>query len=213
MTHGYDAAPVDADEAALLELATLARSLVDAVVRTRVPADRLREAGALLRRAADLLGEEHRETDGFDSRRYNAVSGLANPVAIPVTPTVDDGGLRAEVTFPQAYEGPPGYVHGGMLAMVLDQMLGHANAVAAVPGMTARFTVTYRRPTPLCTPTTVEARNISADGRKITSGGRITVDGKTTVEAEGLFIVPTADQRWQRFHGAQSEADGIGPEH
>ena len=36
----------------------------------------------------------------------------------------DGGGVVAEVTLGLAYEGPPGYVHGGMSALLMDQLLG-----------------------------------------------------------------------------------------
>lgn len=209
MTHAYDAGPASADEAALFEVADLARDVVDATVHTAAPPEVLAEAAGLLRRAADLLRSRTRSIDAFHSPRYNAVSGLANPVALPVLPTPVGDGLRAEVTFRQAYEGPPGYAHGGMIAAVLDQMLGYANGLAGAPGMTARFTVSYRRPTPLCRPVVVTSRHSGSEGRKSHAEGRIEVDGRTAVEAEGLFIAPTNDQRWERFHGARSEADDL----
>lgn len=196
-----------------MELTEGVRRIIDATVKTSAPADNLQRAARLVAEAAELLDVDARPTDDWDVRRYNAVSGACNPVAIPLLPDIVDEGLRADFAFGRAYEGPPGYVHGGMLAAALDQVLGHANGIAGTPGMTARLTVTYRRPTPLETPAVVYARNLGAEGRKIRAEGRIEVDGKTTVEAEGLFIAPTQTQQYESFHGALSEADGIPPRH
>jgi acyl-coenzyme A thioesterase PaaI-like protein len=209
VTPVYDTDPRDPDEAALFDLADGVRRLIDTTVRTHADADRLKRAADLVREATELIDVARRPDDDWDVRRYNAISGGANPIAIPLLPTVTGQDLRADMTFGRAYEGPPGYVHGGMLAAVLDQILGHANGAAGTPGMTARLTVSYRRPTPLDVPLVVHARNDGCEGRKIYASGRIEVDGKTTVEAEGLFIAPTHIQQYESFHGALSEADGI----
>ena len=106
----------------------------------------------------------------------NPVIGVRNPFAPPLTVRCDpDGRYRSEFILGAAYEGPPGLVHGGICALVLDQLLGEA----ATAGMTeAKFTgtitVRYLRGTPLgpC------ARGVISDGQG------------PTVEAEGTFIMP-----------------------
>ena len=37
-----------------------------------------------------------------------------------------------------AYEGPPGYVHGGWVALTFDEILGMTNIASGHPGMTGR---------------------------------------------------------------------------
>ena len=54
--------------------------------------------------------------------------------------------------------------------------------------MTAQLTLRYRKPTPLFTPLTVRAQQVSVDGRKIRAAGTISAHGEVCVEAEGLFI-------------------------
>jgi acyl-coenzyme A thioesterase PaaI-like protein len=106
--------------------------------------------------------------------------------------TVDeDRRVTHELHLGALYEGPPGLVHGGVSALVLDQVLGEAAAVGGSPGMTGRLTVHYRRPTPLGD-LTVSARLESNEGRKaIVKGELRDADGQVTVEAEGLFILPS----------------------
>lgn len=122
----------------------------------------------------------------------NPVNGTLNPFAPPVDLKVTpDGAVRAEFTLSPLYEGPPSYVHGGVSAMVLDQALGMAAAASGTPGMTATLELRYRRPTPLGVPLVVEARFSRVEGRKIYASGHITgPDGRVTVEATAMFIMP-----------------------
>ncbi|GMU78880.1 MAG: aromatic compound degradation protein PaaI [Acidimicrobiia bacterium] len=73
---------------------------------------------------------------------------------------------RAEgaVTFPVCYEGPPGIVHGGFLALFFDCVLQQLNCDLGLTGKTTRLNVRFRRPTPLLTPLRVAAeRSVSED--------------------------------------------------
>jgi acyl-coenzyme A thioesterase PaaI-like protein len=116
------------------------------------------------------------------------VIGFANPVAPPVVVEAVDGELRGTASFDYQYEGPPTCVHGGVLAMVFDEMLGAANIMAGSPGMTGTLTIRYRRPTPLRTPLRLEARFLERDGRKIRTWGAMYHGDVLTAEAEGIFI-------------------------
>jgi acyl-coenzyme A thioesterase PaaI-like protein len=49
------------------------------------------------------------------------------------------------------------YGHGGVSAMLIDQLLGHAAAAAGHPGVTTDLSVRYRRPVPLDVPLRVWA--------------------------------------------------------
>jgi len=62
-----------------------------------------------------------------------------------------DGRGEGEVDFPNLYEGPPGIVHGGFLALLFDCVLQQLNCDLGVAGKTATLNVRYRRPTPLRT--------------------------------------------------------------
>lgn len=64
---------------------------------------------------------------------------------------IDDEKACGRVTFPLAYEGPPGLVHGGFLAVLVDCVVQHHNCAIGRAGKTRALTVRYRRPTPLLT--------------------------------------------------------------
>src|SRR5206468_5427389 len=99
--------------------------------------------------------------------------------------------------------GPPAVVHGGWVATLLDQLLGHANAAAGVGGFTAELTVRYRRPTPYGVPLTIRARTDSVDGRRVHASGEIVADGVVTAEASGLFLTPKKE-RLDELHETMS---------
>lgn len=199
-------APVDDPEAlAALERSqgALARSvgrLVDATVRTRLDGPALDAATARVDAlVAELLVEAQdgplgieASSDGRLRDHGNPISGMRNPVALPLVLTADDEGtVSGTFTFGAAYEGPPGCLHGGIVAAVLDQVLGNAAARTGRPGMTAYLNTTYRRPTVLGAEHVLRARVDRVEGWKVFASGEI-VDpgGEVTAQAEGLFVVP-----------------------
>lgn len=204
---GYEKEDLTAEEIAhqrsvLGPLAQSVRELVDAVVRTEVDEEDLRVATAEIEAVTKRLRE--RQSDGGFGVRYNeqgrsrawgnAVVGLRNAVAPPLVVEHDPSGRAwADFHLGAAYEGPPTLVHGGVSALVLDQMLGEAVGAAGKPGMTGTLTLRYRRPTPLGD-LRAEARIDRVEGFKTYAVGHIADAEGVTVEAEGVFILP----RWAR---------------
>ena len=209
----YSRTTLTAEEAAehdrvLGALARATRGLADAQLRTQVDLDEAAKVTAeiealtqrLLQQAREgALGTELGPGESEVRNHGNAVMGLRNPFAsIDVgRKWIDDQKhVHAELCLGALYEGPPGLVHGGVSALILDQMLGEAAAVGGGPGMTGRLTMHYRRPTPLGDLTT-EAWLESTTGRKTIAKGEVRdAEGNVTVEAEGLFILP----RWATEH-------------
>jgi acyl-coenzyme A thioesterase PaaI-like protein len=141
-------------------------------------------------RGRPLWGFAERSTSAEPGSFYDnsPISGPANPLAPPVTITVDGPEVRATAEFGIAYEGPPGHVHGGYVAAAFDEVLGAVQSASGSPGMTGRLTVHYRRPTPLLKPLVFRGRVDRIEGRKIFTVAELW-DGATLVaEAEGLFI-------------------------
>jgi uncharacterized protein (TIGR00369 family) len=120
------------------------------------------------------------------------VSGRLNPIAPPVEMVAQpDGTVRCEFTLSAVYAGPPGLVHGGVSALILDHLLSYAAVVNGTPGMTATLDLRYLRPTPYGAPLTAEARTVRVDGRKTYVNAFIVgPEGKPTVEATAMFITP-----------------------
>ena len=182
------------------ELGSALRELVDAAVRTEVPLDVLARATVRARELTELLRAESRELHEVASvddpeigeRWYSPVYGPGNPVAPPMVATDSpDGRAEGRVTLGKPHEGPPGLVHGGVVATLLDHVLARAIRAAGRGGLTATLTVTYRRPVRLGVPLLATAEMGSTDGRRTTATARLVAEddpATTLAEAEGLFV-------------------------
>ncbi|WP_024804272.1 hypothetical protein [Nocardia sp. BMG51109] len=106
---------------------------------------------------------------------------------------VDPEKAHGTVTFPLPYEGPPGLVHGGFLAVFFDCVVQHQNCAAGLAGKTRTLTVTYRRPTPLLTELRFDiTRSVGESG--IDSTARLLRDDKVLCigQANAVAMQPTA---------------------
>jgi hypothetical protein len=116
------------------------------------------------------------------------VSGVSNPVAAPLRMWPDGELTRGEATFGPAYEGPPGIVHGGMVAGAFDELLGMAQVASGFAGYTGTLTVKMRALMPLNTRIEYEGGVDRVDGRKIHAWARSTAGETLVGEAEAIFI-------------------------
>jgi acyl-coenzyme A thioesterase PaaI-like protein len=190
---------VDRIEAAYAPLTTAVRELVDATIRSTVSPEEaaLAEVEAVVAR----LRKEQMpgpagvrfNSEGRSWNWGNAAVGLRNAIAPPLEIThVRSGLAHATVDLGAAYEGPPGLVHGGVTAMLLDHLMGETAAAAFTRvTFTGTLTIVYRRGTPLG-PLRLDARIDREEGRKVWVVASIGDDEGPTVEAEGVFIIP----RW-----------------
>ncbi len=218
MSGPFDYPVVELDEAALAaerevfgSLTDSVRALSEASLRSTVDHDvanrvreKLDELTAELR-ASQIPGSFGVHlAEGGPVRAYgNAVVGLRNPIAVPLDIQKDPSG-RAWASFHlnALYEGPPTLVHGGVTALILDQILGEAAAAGGSPGMTGTLNLRYVQGTPLgdCS---AEAWIERIDGVKtIVHGVMRNAAGEDTVRAEGIFILP----KWAREQLARNEA-------
>ncbi len=191
--------------AAVAELAAELRALADLVTRTEVGAGVLRDCARRLRDVAPALREHVRdlaEPASVDNlmggvRMFNPVIGAGNPIAPPMRIEIGEDGAEGWCTLGHAYEGPPMYGHGGVSAMLIDQLLGHAAAATGHPGVTAELSVRYRRPVPLDVPLRVWGRVTADEGRRVSAVGGITTVAEPDVplvEAEARFARLRIDQ-------------------
>ena len=145
--------------AAIGELGDALRELVEQASATEVPEDVLRRVAAQVREAAILLSQRTRtraEMPGADDlfggfRMYNPVTGSGSALAPPLHIKVAGNAVVGTCTLGLAFEGPPTFAHGGVSAMLLDQLLGYATGAAGHPGLTVKLETTYRAPVPLQT--------------------------------------------------------------
>jgi len=128
---------------------------------------------------------------GEIGHELNAVAGLSNPLSPGLNMWLEGKKAFGTVNCGYAYEGPPGFVHGGYVAAILDQFLGMAQIAGKNPGMTGTLSIRYHRPTPLNTELKLEAEIDRVEGRKSFVTGEIYAHGLLTASCEGLFIRPS----------------------
>jgi len=180
------------------------RRIINRLVVVRAPEADLVAAAEAAAAFADRLDTLRARTSNWEVSEaglepghfieHSPLSGLSNPLAPPMhlqvltepgVPTVVSG----TVMYGAAYEGPPGHVHGGMVAAMFDELLGFAQFGA---GFTGTLTIRYRKPTPLHTSLTVKAWLDRESGRKRIIKGTCHNGDLLLSEAEGLFIAPRA---------------------
>ncbi|WP_422207538.1 PaaI family thioesterase [Mycobacterium sp.] len=175
------------------------RELIELALRTDAEPDSIDAVRAAIRTASDVL--RSRQQDDSQVVRYavggrpvvwsNAVIGLRNAIAPPLTIHHDDDTrCWSEFTLNSAYEGPPGLVHGGVCALVLDHVLGEAaSAGLTKPLFTGTLTLRFVRGTPLGR-LRADAAVERTEGVKSFVSGHLSDAEGITVEAEGIFIKP-----------------------
>ena len=201
------------------ELAAALRRVITATVGANLADTDINKAAAAI---ADLASDLERRAGPGRRRRSqpdpaghpqeffptSPVVGFANPIAPPVVVEGGKEGLVGRAWFDYQYEGPPTCVHGGVIAMVFDELLGAANIAAGNPGMTGTLTIRYRKPTPLRTSLRLEAHCEKRQGRKILTRGAIYCEDVLTAEAEGIFI-QLPPERFMDLVARSGEADDV----
>ncbi len=187
-------------------LTAAVRRLVEAGISTGADSETIRRAQVAVEAIAETL--EQQRHDGPRTMRHavtgrpvvlaDPVIGLRNAIAPPLTVQHDESGrCWTEFSLGAPYEGPPGRVHGGICALVLDHILGEvASDGLRQPRFTGTLTLKYLRATPLG-PLRAEAWVDRVEGIKAFARGHILDDEGPTVEAEGIFIAPA----WAREAG------------
>lgn len=192
-------------------LAAAQRRLIETAATTDAPEDELAKAAAALDDITDRFTafpprpSKHPEMPDLDELptffQDDPISGRNNPLAPPVEITFGDSSAVGIVTFNRSYEGAPGFVHGGAIAAVFDQVLGMANLATGHPGMTGTLTIRYLNATPIEQEIRFEASAGDREGRKSFVTGRALVGGTVTAEAEGTFIIPSRKRAAEMFLG------------
>ena len=121
---------------------------------------------------------------------YSPVVGPANPIAPHIEFVQQGDELVAEHVFDAPWCGPPASVHGGIVALVFDELLGCATVVNQLGGFTGTLTIRYVSLTPLGKPIRMRGWIDRRDGRKTWAKGTMHHGDTLCAEAEGVFIAP-----------------------
>lgn len=154
-----------------------------------------------------VLGEEVAE-----SQRSEAVSlqdrfapnsecfgcGPANPQGLRIKSRVEGNLVVADWTPASHHKAFEGYVSGGILGVLFDchsnwaavQFLMVAEGLSRPPDtVTAQYSVTFLRPTPLGKPLHFSSKLVEIQGNRATVETVLEVDGKTTATSKGTFVI------------------------
>jgi len=100
-----------------------------------------------------------------------------------------DGTVVCPVSVPVRFEGHPGYLHGGIIATLLDETMSKAVRARGLTAMTRHLEIDYRRPVPSAVPIRMEGRIGRSEGRKHWVEAWILDDeGATLAHSKGLFV-------------------------
>ncbi|WP_110208094.1 PaaI family thioesterase [Nocardioides daejeonensis] len=179
-------------------LADDVRELVEATILSQVEPDVVAEVRSHIAAALDLLRKRtdtgshgvHVNDDGDVWHWGNAATGLRNAIAPPMSEVSNaDGRAVYEATLGAAYEGPPGCVHGGWIALAIDHASGRtAHIHAGGTTFTGTLTVKYLQPTRLG-PITTRAW-VAATGRNsFTVHSELATTDGVCATGEGIFVL------------------------
>ncbi len=101
----------------------------------------------------------------------------------------DDGSVVSLPVVAGTFDGHPGYLHGGIIATLLDEAMSKAVRAKGSTSMTRKMEVDYLRPVPSGVPLRIEGRVVRNEPRKHWAEARILNEkGNVLAEAKGLFI-------------------------
>lgn len=102
-----------------------------------------------------------------------------------------------ELTLRPDFQGWEGIAHGGIVATILDEVMGWALASADAWGYTAKMSIEYKRPVPVGAHLRGEGRLIERRRRLLTTSARLVdpATGDVYATAEALYVAAPEAQR------------------
>ncbi len=197
------------DWSAYADAAQALRRLNRAFTGFGVEADELREVTSRAHALADLLEagqRRNKEDDAVEMNTNYDASAAAVGERLEFDPFSAGGGrfhpcsigfelqregessVTATTVVDPMFQGPPGRVHGGVVALIVDEVMASVNRVVGQRAFTAMLSLNLRAAAPTATPLVFRAWLRERRGRKII----IDVEGRTDagvfVDGEALFI-------------------------
>jgi uncharacterized protein (TIGR00369 family) len=101
----------------------------------------------------------------------------------------EDGSVVSLPTVSDLFEGPKGFLHGGIIATLLDETMSKAVRARGLTAMTRQMEVDYLRPIPSGAALRMEGRVVRDEGRKHWTEARIlNAHGGLLAMGTGLFV-------------------------
>jgi uncharacterized protein (TIGR00369 family) len=101
----------------------------------------------------------------------------------------EDGSVVCLPTISKIFEGPAGYLHGGIIATLLDEAMSKTVRARGLTAMTRQMEIDYLRPVQSGVPIRLEGRLVRSEGRKHWTEARLLNHrGHVLAEGKGLFV-------------------------
>ena len=113
-----------------------------------------------------------------------------------------DGALVGRVWFGKATFGPPGFVHGGVVAFVLDEAMGSSAWLGGYPCVAANLSLDYVEMTPLGEDCFVEAKIVEIQPTKLIVETELALDRRILARGRGIFVRLKRDRLLSVFRDA-----------
>ncbi len=169
-----------------VEAERLAEALEHEPVRERrvelVSSPRFEEA---LKNGPAILRAEGAFVDMFDD---SPVSGSANPLNMGLKVARDGDEAVGRITLGPGWQGAPERAHGGIVAAVVDEVLGAMLPILETVAFTGELTCRYAGPMPVGVETEFRARSVGREGRKLYLECVGSSDAGEFVRARATFI-------------------------
>jgi uncharacterized protein (TIGR00369 family) len=141
-------------------------------------------------------------TKGMKPRRNTCFGcGPQNPDGMRLRFALDEARQRFVGRFriPRRFQGPPGHVHGGIIATILDEAMGKVNKLRNVIALTRHMEVEYLKPVPLSQMLIVESHEVSHEGRKHVNAAEIRNEaGDVLARGRATFIAVDAERMFAK---------------
>ena len=119
------------------------------------------------------------------------VCGGANANGMHLSFERDDAARRIRASFrvDPRYQGAKGFVHGGIIATLLDEVMAKVSLFREIQAVTAELAVEYLRPVPVDQDLTAEGYEVNREGRNLSYAGEIrNAAGTVVARARGRFV-------------------------
>ena len=102
--------------------------------------------------------------------------------------------IRGQFRLGEEYSGGAGFIHGGIIALLLDEAMGKLNRFSDVRAPTAELTIEYLKPVLVDAEITVEAFEVERNGRQLFHRGEIRNSaGEILARGRGRFVAVNRD--------------------
>ena len=118
--------------------------------------------------------------------------GGANARGMQLTFEQDDSAskIRGAFRLGPEYQGGTGFIHGGIIATVLDEVMGKVCRFRGVRAVTAELGVEYLKPVPVDVDLLIEGYELEMNGRNLKIVGEIRdAAGQLLARARGRFVI------------------------